>query len=59
MHPHLENQLDWDNDVDRDLCEIAHYMLNWDTTLAPHLSLTEVNISDIKHKFVIDPELQR
>ena len=48
VRPHLEYQLDWDNDVDRDLCEIAHEMLDWDSKLATHLKLTRVDISDIK-----------
>ena len=58
MRPHLENQLDWDNDVDRDLCEIAHHMLDWELKLSTRLKLTEVNIRDIKDEFSI-PELQR
>ena len=59
VHPHLDYQLDWDNDVDRDLREIAHHMLDWDSALATHLKLTEVDISDIKHKYLLDPDLQR
>ena len=57
--PHLEYQLDWDNDVDRDLREIAHHMLGWDLELASHLKLTDVDISDIKSENMMQPKLQR
>ena len=59
VHPHLEYQLDRDNDVETDLREIAHHMLDWDSTLATHLKLSNVDIDDIKCKFSMDPELQR
>ena len=59
MHPHLEDQLDSDNDVDRDLREIAYYMLNWDLKLSTHLELTAIDISDIKDEHIMKPELQR
>ncbi len=59
MHPHLDYQLDRDNDMDTDLREIAQHMLGWDSKLATQLKLTEVNISDIKLKYSMDPELQR
>ena len=59
MRPHLKNQLDWDNDVDRDFREIARHMLDWDSTLATHLKLSHVDVDDIKRKFSMDPELQR
>ena len=59
MHPYLENELDRDNDIDKDLREIAHHMLDWDSKLATHLKLTEVDISDTKRKYPMDPELQR
>ena len=58
VHPYLEEQLDRDSDVDADLCEIAHHMLDWDSTLATHLKLTKEDVSDIKQKYS-DPELQR
>ena len=48
VHPHLEDELDRDNDIDKDLREIADHMLDWDTKLATHLKLTKVDISDIK-----------
>ena len=59
VHSHLEYQLDWDNDVDRDLREIARHMLDWDLKLATHLQLTEIDISDIKEENQNKPELQR
>ena len=59
MRPHLEYQLDSDNDVDRDLREIAHHMLGWDSNLATPLQLTQVDISDIKESFLERPELRR
>ena len=47
--PYLEEQLDWDNEgVDRDLIEIADYMIYWEETLTTHLGLTTVEIHDIK-----------
>ena len=58
MHLYLEYQLDGDNDVGRDLCEMAYHMLGWDLKLATHLKLTEVDIRDIKQYFK-EPELQR
>ena len=59
VYPQLEYQLDWDNEVDRDLREIAHHMLGWDLKLATYLKLTEVDISDIKGEHAAKPELQR
>ena len=47
MHPHLDKQLDWDNDVDADLKEIAHYIEDWDSNLASHLKLTEADTNNI------------
>ena len=57
VRPYLEYQLDWDNDVDADLIEIAHHMLDWEVKLPTHLKLTDVDISDIK--YLKGPELQR
>ena len=57
-HGFLSYQLDWDNSQDRDLRDIAHEMLDWDTKLATHLKLTRVNIDDIK-KDNPKAELQR
>ena len=58
MRPHLEYQLDRDNDVDTDLREIAHHMLDWELKLSSPLKLTEIDIRDIKEYFK-EPELQR
>lgn len=49
-HPYLEMQLDWDNDFDRDLIEIANFMISWEDNLATHLELTAVDIHDIKNE---------
>ena len=58
--PHLEQLLDWGHGgVDKDLCEIAHHMLNWEVQLAPHLGLTSTDISDIKTIYSNNPALQR
>ena len=58
--PYLKEELDWDNDgVERDLCEIASDMSDWETKLAVPLGLTPVDISDIKFKHPNDPVLQR
>ena len=59
VRPHLEYELDGDNEINRDLHEIAHHMLGWDSKLATHLKLTEVDISDIKEQFLMNPKLQR
>ena len=58
VRPHLKCQLDSDNDTDTDLREIAYHMLDWDSKLATHLKLTEVDIRDIKDEYS-KPELQR
>lgn len=55
---YLDKKLDWDNDIEQDLIEIARHLLNWEKLLAVPFSLTQVDIHDINviHK---DPELQR
>ena len=53
--PHLEVQLDWDQDI----VEIAHHMLGWEEKLCSHLGLTEVDVHDIKAVHGSKPELQR
>ena len=59
VHPHLEYQLDWDNDVDTDLREIANHMLESDLEeLFAHLKLAEEDRRDVKKKHP-KPELQR
>lgn len=58
--PHLEQPLDWDHQgVDKDLIEIAQYMLDWEEKLCGHLGLTAVEISDIKNSHCNNPQLQR
>lgn len=59
VHPHLEKQLDWDNEVDADLVELAHYMHDWDSTLAAHLKLTETDTNAINRTYSVDTLLQR
>ena len=56
----LDSALDYDNDVEADLCEIANHMLGWDSELSTHLKLTDVDINDIKCDVRLrDPKLQR
>jgi hypothetical protein len=57
--PHLDQQLDWDNRIDKDLTEIAHRMLNWEEKLCTHLGFTAEDAHDIKAKHPNNPELQR
>lgn len=58
-HPLLQKQLDWDNQTDRDLIEIASNMLDWEENLCTHLGLKEVDIRDIKDIHPGKPDLQR
>ena len=59
-HPYLELELDWDHcDLEKDLREIAHYMLDWEEKLATYLELTRVDIHDIKETYTSKPVLQR
>ena len=47
-HHYLDQIVDWDHDtVYRDLYEIAHHILRWDS-LAPQLGLDDVAVADIK-----------
>ena len=58
-HPHLALQLDWGYvGVEKDLCHIAHHMLDWEVKLSTHLELTEVDVHDIT-RGISDLELQR
>ncbi len=59
VRPLLEKQLDWDNNVDADLKEIAQDMEDWDLKLATHLKLSERDASDINRKYYADPTVQR
>ena len=57
--PLLEQLLDWDNETERDLIDIAHHMLDWEEKLCPHLGLTVVDVHDIKEMYSGKPKLQR
>ena len=59
MHFHVEKQLDWDNDAEADLKEMAYYMEDWDLKLATCLKLTEADTDHINRKYSEDPVLQR
>lgn len=55
----LEKELDFENnDIDLHLGEIADHMVDWQL-LAPHLHLTEVDVSDILSVNQMQPKLQR
>ena len=56
---HLKLRLDWDNDIEKDLIEIAYHMVDWEEKLCPHLGLTHTEIHDIKAKYKDNPVLQR
>ena len=48
-HFYLNKMVDYDHGtVYKDLYQIAHHMLNWDS-LAPQLGLDDVDVADIKH----------
>ena len=57
--PLLEQLLDWDNETEKDLIEIAHHMLDWEEKLCSCLGLTEVDVHDIRVIYHGRPELQR
>ena len=59
VRPLLEKQLDWDNDIERDLIQIAYHMLSWEEKLCPHLELNVVDVHDTKERNSGKPELQR
>ena len=57
---HLRGQLDWDSEgEDRDLNEIAHYMLGWEERLSSGLELTPADVRDITTVQPSKPEVQR
>ena len=58
-HFYMGKQLDWDNDLDADLKELASYMEDWDQKLATSLKLTEADTDHINSKYSEDPLLQR
>lgn len=56
VHPHLEQQLDWDHEgvlVEKDLTAIADHMT---VKISTHLGLTAIDIHEIR---AISPLLQR
>ena len=58
--PHLDLELDHGHEgVDKDLCEIAYHMLDWEENFSTHLGLTDIDIHDIKEEYRDRPELQR
>ena len=54
----LQNQLDRDSEVDKDLSEIAEHMVEWEN-ISPKLELSGSEVHDIKEKYQKQPELQR
>ena len=44
---YLDKELDWDNNYNKDLIEIAEHMLEWETHLTSPFHLTETDIDDI------------
>ena len=59
-HEYLDQELDWDNEgVDKDLCEIADHMLDWEVKLAAPMSLTPIVMHDIRAKYGHKPVLER
>ena len=59
VFPYLDKELDWDNDYERDLIEIANHMLRWEEQLAAPFKLSPVDIHDIKSTPNQSPELLR
>ena len=46
----LDEELDYDNDVDRDLIAVADNMINWEVNLKVPLGLTEADVYRIKQE---------
>ena len=46
----LDKELDYDNDCDRDLIEIAKYIIKWEEDLQVTLGLTMEDVHEIKQK---------
>ena len=55
---YLDKSLDWDNEYDRDVNEIARHLLKWEEVLAEPFKLTRTDIHDIS-KNQKSLELQR
>ena len=46
----LDKELDYDNDLNRDLIEIAQYIINWEEDLQVNLGLTREDVHKIKQE---------
>ncbi len=44
----LEKLVDYDNQVDRDLREVARTITGWEVNLVSHLGITSTEVDDIK-----------
>ena len=44
----LDRVVDYDNDCDRDLRQIAKTITGWEVTLVSHLGITSIEVDDIK-----------
>ena len=56
----MDEELDWDNSIDKDLVEIANKMIDWEEKgLHTRLELDRVKKHDIKRKYRDEPNLQR
>ena len=49
-HWKLEEELDWDNDINRDLIEISKHIISWEVDLKVPLGLTLRDIYNIKQE---------
>ena len=55
----LKEKLDFENETEVHLANIADSMINWETKLAPSLGLTEVDVCDIRSDHQNQAVLQR
>ena len=46
----LDKELDYDNNIDRDLIAVAHDIINWEINLKVPLGLTETDVYRIKQE---------
>ena len=56
---YLDRTLDWDNEYDCDLIEIARHLLRWEELLVSPFRLSSVDTHDISLIHRDRPELQR
>ena len=59
VFPYLDQTLDWDNELDQDLIEIAKHLVRWEERLVSPFRLSPADIHDIKANNQQSPELQR